>query len=302
MIANSWTAPIDIAQFEADDFDGAEATLYMYRTGHDEVRGTGEAGDGAGKWATVSVDAAKSYVWPAQLRMIPSMQAFCIEVDGTHTLTMDYDRLVRANAYTYENGEGQATILAPKRKQAKSGKVDPRDVEGLRLVVSGETTGYDVYLFAHPGFSEAFDNGWDARHMEGGELSNPLLCVPSELGNLDIAAIPELAGRELKFVPSSEREYTFSMTYEGDNELYLNDIKLEKSTRIQTGNTYDFVWENGDGHNRFIISATPFESQVPTGVTDLDEEAPKARKIIYNDKMYIFNNGRVFDAQGKVVK
>ena len=302
MIANSWTAPIDIAQFEADDFDGAEATLYMYRTGHDEVRGTGEAGDGAGKWATVSVDAAKSYVWPAQLRMIPSMQAFCIEVGGTHTLTMDYDRLVRKNAYSYENGEGQATILAPKRKQAKSGKVDPRDVEGLRLVVSGETTGYDVYLFAHPGFSEAFDNGWDAHHMEGGEMSNPLLCVPSELGNLDIAAIPELAGRELKFVPSSEREYTFSMTYEGENELYLNDIKLEKSTRIQTGNTYDFVWENGDGHNRFIISATPFESQVPTGVTDLDEEAPKARKIIYNDKMYIFNNGRVFDAQGKVVK
>ena len=302
MIANSWTAPIDIAQFETSDFDGAEATLYMYRTGHDEVRGTGEEGEGAGKWMSVSVDAAKSYVWPAQLRMIPSMQAFCIEVDGTHTLTMDYDRLVRANAYTYENGEEHAAILAPKRKQAKSGKVDPRDVEGLRLVVSGETTGYDVYLFAHPGFSEAFDNGWDARHMEGGELSNPLLCVPSELGNLDIAAIPELAGRELKFVPSSEREYTFSMTYEGDNELYLNDIKLEESTRIQTGNTYDFVWENGDGHNRFMISAIPFAPQTPTGVTNLDAQTPKAQKFIYKDKMFIIRGGKVFSADGQLVK
>jgi len=303
MIANSWTAPIDIAQFETSDFDGAEATLYMYRTGHDDVRGTGEEGEGAGKWTSVSVDAAKTAVWPEDLRMIPSMQAFCITVASTHTLTMDYDRLVRANAYLYENGEGQATILAPKRRMAKAEKVDPAEVEGLRLVVSGQTTGYDVYLFAHPAFSEAFDNGWDARHMEGGELSNPLLCVPSELGNLDIAAIPELAGQVLKFVPSSEREYTFSMTYEGDNELYLNDIKTETSTRIQTGNTYDFVWENGDGQNRFMISATPFNAPLtPTGVTNLDGEMPKAQKIIYNDKMYIMINGRVYSADGALVK
>ena len=186
---------------------------------------------------------------------------------------------------------------------AKAEKVDPAEVEGLRLVVSGQTTGYDVYLFAHPAFSEAFDNGWDARHMEGGELSNPLLCVPSELGNLDIAAIPELAGQVLKFVPSNEREYTFSMTYEGDNELYLNDIKTETSTRIQTGNTYDFVWENGDGQNRFMISATPFNAPLtPTGVTNLDGEMPKAQKIIYNDKMYIMINGRVYSADGALVK
>ncbi len=33
MLANSWTAPIDIASFEVSDFEYAEATIYMFNAG-----------------------------------------------------------------------------------------------------------------------------------------------------------------------------------------------------------------------------------------------------------------------------
>ena len=117
-----------------------------------------------------------------------------------------------------------------------------------------------------------------------------------------VVAMEDYEGTLVGFTPGKETEYTFSFMGE-NNGYYLNDIKLKNSVRISEGETYTFTYEDGDDANRFFISRTPFETPgIATGVTDLDAEAPKVQKVIYNDKLYIIRGGRLYDATGKVVK
>ena len=86
------------------------------------------------------------------------------------------------------------------------------------------------------------------------------------------------------------------------NEDYLNDLKLKKSALISEDESYLFTFEDGDT-NRFYISKTRIDAPaIATGVGDVNGEAQKPHKILYNDKLYILYNGRVYDATGKMVK
>ena len=67
-------------------------------------------------------------------------------------------------------------------------------------------------------------------------------------------------------------------------------------------NSYVFTFEEGDT-NRFYISRTAINApEVATGMENLDAAAPKVQKIIYNDKLYIIRGGKVYSADGQVVK
>lgn len=306
MVGNSWTAPIHIVNFDEDkDFGGAEAIIYIYETGHDDEGGaqnaTGDAAERtAGKWYSIPVASARSAIdagtWNG-MTVIPAMQAFEVKNEkgpDNATLTLDYNRLVRDLPASPDMNEQM-------RIQRRSRKANA-DIPQMRITMSDGKARNDVYLFAGERFSEGFDNGWDGQFMSG-ESRYAQLYALSPIGNLAISAQPEMEGTILGFAAGERTEYTITFRYIGEEELYLNDVEKKKSALITDESVYEFVAEAGESGNRFYISKTAIDApQVPTGVTDLDEEAPKARKIIYNDKMYIFNNGRVFDAQGKVVK
>ena len=172
----------------------------------------------------------------------------------------------------------------------------------MRVRVSGESTHTDVYLLKDARFSDGFDNGWDGHFLSGDNRSARLYAISEEEGALAFMAQPEIEGTQLGFAPSKEgNEYTFSFSYDGDDEYYLNDLKLTTATLISNENNYLFTYEEGDT-NRFYISRQPLGAPaVATGMENPREEA-KPRKFIYKDKMYILYNGRVFDATGKVVK
>ena len=62
-----------------------------------------------------------------------------------------------------------------------------------------------------------------------------------------------------------------------------------------------FTFEEGDT-NRFYISKTPINApSVATGTENTGDGA-KARKVLVNDKLYIILNGRVYSAEGVMVK
>ena len=296
LIGNSWTAPIQIANFEEGDFGGAAAEVWVFNTGNKNdghiTMADGSAGTTtAGQWQTIPIGVAGLPGYTG-LKVIPAMQAFEVNTTTETTLHLDYDRLVRAGRENLNE-----PMRAPRRSAAKQIEAT------MRVRVSGELTHTDVYLLKDARFSDGFDNGWDGHYLSGDDRSAQLYAISEEEGKLAFLAQPEIEGTQLGFAPSKHgNEYTISFSYDGDEEYYLNDIKLKTSTLISEDATYSFTYGDGDT-NRFYISRTPIDApQTSTGVDNTGNGEVKARKFIYRDKMYILINGRVYSADGALVK
>ena len=293
LIGNSWTAPIQIANFEEDDFGDATATVWVFNTG-DKNDGTPGSGSSTtdGQWNTIPIN-APSLPGYEGLKVIPAMQAFEVNTASKTTLHLDYDRLVRAGREDLNE-----PMRAPRRGSAA------KQIEAtMRVRVSGELTHTDVYLLKDARFSDGFDNGWDGHFLSGDDRSAQLYAISEAEGELAFLAQPEIEGTQLGFAPSKkDTEYTFSFSYDGEEPLYLNDLKLKESTLIDAENTYLFTYEEGDAVNRFYISATPFEKpNIATG-TETIGHPEKVQKVMYKDHIYIIRGGKVFDVVGKMVK
>ncbi len=305
LIGNSWTAPIQIANFDASDFGEATATVYVYNTGRDEQasgsQGTssygGTGSETAGQWVSVPISTAKEGGYTG-LKVIPAMNAFQVNTSSETTLTLDYDKLVRGGATSAAVGDLTTPLRAPKRSPAKA----QNGIEAMMCVrMSGEKTHADVWLQQDERFSEAFDNGWEATYVECDNRS-PQFYAQSEIGKMAFLALPDLEGTVLGLAPSRDgNEYSFTFHYVGEEEFYLNDLKLRDAVLINEENSYEFTYEEGDT-NRFYISSTPINApEIATGV-DNTRDGIKAQKILYNDKLYIIVNGRVYSATGGVVR
>ena len=291
LIGNSWTAPIQIANFEADDFGEATATVWVFNTGHENG---GSPGSGttttAGQWNAIPIN-APSVPGYEGLKVIPAMQAFEVNTSSETTLHLDYDRLVRSGRTNLNE-----PMRAPRRSAAKQLEAT------MRVRVSGELTHTDVYLLKDARFSDAFDNGWDGHYLSGDDRSAKLYAVSEEEGALAFLAQPEIDGTALGFAPSRYgNDYTFTFYYLGEEEYYLNDIKLQQSTLISEEESYFFTFEEGDT-NRFYISKTPFNApSVATGTENTGDGLQKARKILYNNHVYIIRAGKVYGIDGTLV-
>lgn len=307
LIGNSWTAPIQIANFDASDFGDALATIYIFNTGREgntyvdasvENKGVAKAGQWLG--VPISVAGLEEYTG---LKVVPAMNAFLVYNDEgagtTTTMHLDYEKLVRDGASS--NTQINEPMRAPSAKTKKK-----KDVEGLlRIRVAGEKTNTDVWMMQDPRFSEAFDNGWEAYYTTCDDRSAQLY-ARSSTGKMSFLALPDLDGTVLGFAPSRDgNNYTFTFQYRGEDEYYLNDLKLQQSVLINADNTYDFIYEKGDA-NRFYISRTPLQApQTPTGIGNTEgtsTQSTKAIKVIYNDQLYIIRGGRVYSADGSLVK
>jgi hypothetical protein len=294
IIGNSWMAPINIASLRTglvDDANIVDKTVYIYCTGNDGVSvHTGDT-EAAGQWLAIPIDASGWGGWEG-LKVIPAMQAFLIHANAETTLTLNYKDNVRSTAL----GKLNEPLRAPGRRMAHQ-----NEFMGMRMRVTDSQTHTDLYLFEGEQFSEAYDNGWEAKFVSGDGRSAQFYAMNGD-EKMAVLATDELEGTVVGFAPGQETEYTFSFMGE-DNGYYLNDIKLQNSVRISEGETYTFTYEEGDAANRFYISRTAINApEVATGIENLDAAVPRVQKIIYNDKLYIIRGGRLYDATGKVVK
>ena len=293
MIGNSWTAPIQISELSKAPNTAtlASSTVYVYCSGRDATLGTGASGstEVAGQWLAVPFNAASFKDWTG-LKVIPAMNAFEFLATAAGTITLNYDTLVRGGSQY----DLTAKARAPKRIVAHEG------IDLVRIRVADTKTHNDIHLFEGDVFSEAFDDGWEAKYMTGEGISAQLYAMNGE-DKMAVLATSTLEGTVLGFAPGREREYTFSFLG-ADNGYYLNDLKLKTSTPISETEHYTFTYEEGDT-NRFYISKTAIDApQTPTGVDNTHSGEVKAKKFIYNDKMYIMINGRVYSAEGQIVK
>lgn len=300
MFANSWTAPIDVKAMEESDFDGSEATIYIFNAGSPaQAASAGDPSQTAedpGQWVSIPVNAAP-YL-PENLTVIPSMQAFrIVTTEATASLTLDYKKHVYDPAKNRAAGIEIKPLRAPKHNDAKPNI--------LKLFVEA-ASGYrdNLYLFERQDFSETFDNGWDGSKMFGISNAPQIYGVNGEL-KTSINAIPDLEGQQVGFMTGkADSEYTITFNYEGDDTWYLNDTKEHESTLISNDAEYTFTTEPSEDSNRFYISATPI-MKVTTGVENVqsdDVQSTNVHKVLINDHIYIIRGGRMYDATGKMLK
>ena len=310
LIANSWMAPIKITAFEEEDFAYTDATIYIFNAGslkdwkkaggdyeghYDPEPAIGDATPAPGQYSVYSIKATK-YTGNA---VIPAMQSFSVYVDCADTtitkpqLTLDYSRLVYDPAIA---GTTPSANRAPRRD------VEETDPELMRLYVQAES-GYSdkLLMLEREDFAQGFENGWDGRKIFGESFAPQLYAMTTD-GNMAINCIPDFEGTVLGFKPGDkDTTYTFYFRYEGEETLYLNDLKAQQSTRINGTNTYAFASATDDPEARFIISATPIKP-IMTGCENVNVEAASVRKVFINGHICIIRNGRMYDVTGTMVK
>ena len=295
MLANSWMAPIRIREFDPEnDFTNVEATIYIFNSGspEDYVTNNGGSSSGslAGQYSTYTIGTAGDAV-------IPAMQSFSVYATGADPkITLNHKRLVYDPAVA-----GTASIIpnkAPQRISAKS-----EEMELLKLRVSS-TSGWgdEVKIYTHEEFSEGFENGWDGRKMEGSSSAPQIYALSSE-GNMAINCIPDLEGSQLGFkAGKTDDTYTLSFEYSENAEpLYLLDVTNNAYTRVLNNNSYTFTTRDKIDHTRFVLTHY-FAPSITTGVDDTKHEGPKAHKLMIDGILYIIRDGRIYSAEGSLVK
>ena len=291
VVGNSWTAPIQILELTAADFgSNLEQTIYIYNTGHDATAGTGVASQAdfstPGQWMAIPIEAAKTGEW-AGPKVIPAMQSFQVltlyplvtPADGetqaeSQTLTIGYNKHIRCrgavNGLTQKLYAPQRPKKAPRTGLPSTAEVlmpDPNKVDTfvtptmLRVMFVADSVKTDVYLFEDDQrFKNGFDNGWDGLYQNDETVSGAY--VLTEAGNMAISAQPYLEGTTVALKSKKTTTFQCTFKYTGTETLYLNDTKLEQSTKIEEGASYVFMASPEDAPNRFVISAEPYQGSI----------------------------------------
>lgn len=193
---------------------------------------------------------------------------------------------------------------APRREWHKS-----VPTQWLRLIVQnteGKTLD-ETSIYSHPEkFSVEYKSGYDVAKQSLTE-GKALLYTELPYGKLAFAAVPDSLAEmriPLTVYAAAEGEFIFSMV----ENNYLGRLQYVLLHDTQTGLVTDLLERDyavklaqGTNAGRFYIQCV-FAAEAPevtTGVNHIKSENEQAQKIIYNDKVYIIYQGRVYDMTGR---
>ncbi len=272
-LGNSWTAPLQIDQFDKDaDFTDVDATIYIYKPQNESANGdyhTITLGD-------LPTDAPE---------VINPLQAFFVyaSADGG-SVTLDYDRLT---------GRTQPAVQTAPRRTAAAEKVR------MNLCVTGEDGFYsNLQLVEHASYTTDFDNGYDGRKMMG-DAAIPYLAAATSEGDMAVLATPTLDGTFLNFHKGTDATtYTFTFQYDGTDDYLLEDAIAGEATTIRTGNTYTFTSSDDDSYRFRVVRA----QRMPDITTDVPNVWATGNKLYMTNPLGVRTEVSIYTADGKLVK
>lgn len=290
VLANSYTAPIDITQFIDGDFVGdVEKTIYLFNTGSkNDVKDHPELnGDLAGQFIAIPIHLAGTvkdgFLLPA---VIPAMQGFYVKANSAgSTLTLNYERLVW-NA-THSN-----TPLRAKR-------AEEQQKGSLCVMVEAEGWRDQVFLLESEEYDAAFENGYDAHKLMQGNLN--IFTVEGDEA-LAVDATNSIAGTRIGVRTGAETAYTLTFgALSGETEWSLYDAETQATIDIEEGMQYTFFAEpNSEIRDRFYITE---RNDAPAITTDLEKvgDGAESRKFIKDGRLFVMKNGLIYNMLGVVV-
>ncbi|MBO5728282.1 MAG: T9SS type A sorting domain-containing protein [Paludibacteraceae bacterium] len=284
LLANSYTAPIDITKLKTTDFsENADACIVLYNTGTyaEWESQTGTSGENPGQLTVIPVEAAKAISEEQGLpTTIPSMQAFFVMAreDGA-TFTVDYQRAV-AGASNHGN-----QMRAPEAQD---------EFNVLKIMIKGENSRDQLFLLENENTSKAYDNGYEARKIFDAPRGHQMYAT-CEYGYASIDCSKSFIGQAIGLKGDNEGEkltISFGIDKIKDYEsLFLYDKATGEYVNIMAEEEYTFYGIRGADDNRFTIVTNPDDSnQTPPFVVIGNELAfDRAQIGTENANIYIYD-------------
>jgi hypothetical protein len=179
----------------------------------------------------------------------------------------------------------------------------------IRLTGAGEKD--QMGLIIGEDYTAAYETNADLAKMHG-ELNTLKTYMVYDSVDMAYLAINEELAKEwipvVVRIPESG-DYTYSLrTTSVVNELegiYLIDYQTNTVTNL-IENNYSFTSEAGIIEGRFSINVIAGQRETPTNIDAInaggDLNSNKPVKFVWNDKVYIWLNGVIYDTTGKRVK
>ncbi len=273
LLGNSWTAPLHINQFTESDFVNIDATIHLwdYQDGDD------------GSYGVYHEHPIKS-----SETVINPLQAFFIvtNVDGA-TIKLDPANLISST--------GSHVTLNPYKAPQRATAM----YEEMGIRVTGNDKYYcDVRLLQNEEYTAGFDNGYDGRKLEG-DAPIPYLAGVSTDGDMAVLATPQYDGTYLNFRKGSNGEqYTFTFTYDGTTEYYLEDMHLGIRQAIRAGETYTFTPSDDDSYRFRVVAA----QKAPDQTTDVPTVWASDSKLYLTNPLGVETTVAVYSASGQLIQ
>ena len=292
VLANSYTAPIDITKFVDTDFStGVDATIYLFNTGSKNdvtlTELTEFDGNAAGQFIAIPIHKAGTMVGTFQLPyVIPAMQGFYVKTNTNgSTLTLNYKRLV------WEASHENTPLRAKRAEEQQKGS--------LCVMVEADGWRDQVYLLESEEYDAAFENGYDAHKLMQGNLN--IFTLEGE-DALAVDATNHIAGTKIGVRTGEETAYTLTFgALSGETEWSLFDAQAQETIAIEEGTQYTFFAEpNSEIRDRFYITE---RNDAPAITTDLEKvgDGAESRKFIKDGRLFVMKNGLIYNMLGVVV-
>ena len=287
LLANSYTAPIDIAKLKPEDFgdDGdADACIILYNTGTygdwESQQGKSDEAPKPGQLTVIPVESAKAIAEQGLPTTIPSMQAFFVKANKTGaTFTVDYETAVLGATNTGNQ------MRAPQAKD---------EFNVLKIMIEGENSRDQLFLLENENTSKAYDNGYEARKIFDAPRGHQMYAT-CEYGYASIDCSKSFIGQAIGLKGDNEGEkltISFGIDKIKDYEsLFLYDKATGKYVNIMAEEEYTFYGIRGADDNRFCIVTNPDDrNQTPPFVVIGDELAfDKSQIGTDNANIYIYD-------------
>lgn len=287
LLANSYTAPIDITKLTTDNFENADACIILYNTGTyaEWESQTGTSGENPGQLTVIPVESAKAITESGLPTTIASMQAFFVRAgEGGGSFTVNYENAV-ANTDRRNN-----QMRAPRAHE---------EFNVLKIMIEGENSRDRLFLLENEETTKAYDNGYEARKIFDAPRGHQMYAT-CEYGYASIDCSESIVGQTIGLKGDNEGEMlTISFDtdrLEGYQSLYLYDKVTGKYVNILSGEKYTFFGIKGANDNRFSIVTNPDDkAQTPPFVIIGNELAfDKSQIDADNANIYIYDtSGRL---------
>ncbi len=299
LLGNSWTAPLQIANFKAEDFKNVEATIYTYAYQEGDINDKDIFDETKQKWAGDYIETSINFVDElAELShthsegkfvtVINPLQSFFVKATNENaSITLDYSRLV--------SNTGQHTQHSY-RKASQEG--NDTEKQKMMITVTGNDKFYsNLHIFAHTDYTYDFDNGYDARKMRG-DAAIPYLAAATNDGDMAILATPEIDGTFLNFERGDADTYTFTFQYDGATEYQLEDKIANEVAAIRTGSTYTFTPSDDDSHRFRIVKA----QRMPDFTTDAPTVWATGKSLYMTNPLGVRTQVTIYSLDGKLIQ
>ncbi|MEI7502553.1 MAG: T9SS type A sorting domain-containing protein [Paludibacter sp.] len=271
IIANPFTAAIDISALDWTAGANLEQVVYLYNAGSRSDWETNQQvlADGilAGQYTASTGAYAGQLGTPAQ---IPSMQGFLVYSNSNttnNTLGIPYSAVVSNNS--------------TQRAKSSTQKI------GTRIDVVGTKFADRMWIFSEEGCTNKFDNGFDGFKFLGSALT-PQLYAVGEDGIYQIDAVKDINNTYLGFKAGQERDLKLTFTHQNMDSKYasvfLVDLVANKTVDITaSGTEYAFTTEaTPTAVNRFKIITQTTAVKNPSASSQLKLVSSQSSVIISN--------------------